>query len=164
MEIKVEIKRLNDLIRAFERAPDEVKREMQLALRVALRDVQRRARAEHRFRTRTGNLERSITTKVLSDWPVRGLVALDPAVTRTADGRSYGVMVHDGTRAHTIRPRFKRSLRWPDNSEFIFARRVRHPGTKPDPFLYKAAENERANINATFERYTLRALQKAGIT
>lgn len=163
MDIRVEIINLQRLIAAYERAPAVIKQEMKLALRVALRDVQRRARSEHRFRSRTGNLERSVKTEIVSDWPPKGRVVLDPAIARTESGKSYGVFVHDGTPPHDIRPRFKKSLRWANGSEFVFARSVKHPGTKPDPFLYDAGENERANINATFNRYTERALQKAGV-
>ena len=172
MEIKVEIKRIKELIQAFEKAPGEVRREMRLALNVALRDVQSRARKEHRFKSRSGHLERDIDSEVISEWPLHGRVWLKGEITRINTGRwkghSYGEFVHGGTRPHLIMPVKRLWLRWARNrgngAEFVFAKKVKHPGTKPDPFIYQAAENERASINATFERYTLRALQKAGIT
>lgn len=163
MELKIEIRRLAELVAAFEKAPAIIKEEIRLALRVALRDIQERARSEHRFRTRSGNTERSVTTQIISDWPATGRIKLDPAVTRTTNGASYGEYIHDGTRPHVIRPKDKKALRWPGGNGFIFAKRVNHPGTKPDPFLYEAAENERASINATFDRYTEEAIRKAGL-
>ena len=169
MEIKVEIKRLNELIQAFEKAPGEVRREMRLALAVSLRDVQRRARAQHRFRTRSGNLERDIDSEIIQDWPVVGRVFINRTVTKIKGGKwashSYGEFVHEGTSDHFVEPRKRMALRWVGKSgRFVFSRGHRVRGIKKDQFLYKAAENERASINATFERYTLRALQKAGIT
>lgn len=163
MELKIEIRRLDELIAAFEKAPAIIKEQMRLALRVALRDVQEKARSEHRFRTRSGNLERSVTTQVVSQWPVVGRIKLDRSVTKANNGESYGDYVHEGTPPHVIRPKDKKALRWPGENGFIFAKRVHHPGTKADPFLYEAAENEREKINATFDRYTEEAIRKAGL-
>ena len=164
MELKIEIKHLAELTAAFAAAPEAIKKQLKLAMLVALRDIQSRARSEHRFRSRTGNLERSIETEILSDWPLKGRVALDQSITMTDSGRSYGAYVHDGTDPHIITPRVKKCLRWAGGNGFIFAKRVNHPGTKADPFLYNAAQNERENINNTFERYTLQAIREAGIT
>lgn len=66
-----------------------------------------------------------------------------------------GLFIENGTRAHEIRPRRARILRWPANAgdrrlsgsarsgttDFIYARRVRHPGTSADPFLVPGAES-----------------------
>lgn len=163
MELKIEIRQLKELIASFEKAPAVVKEEMRLAMRVSLRAIQTRARAEHRFRTHTGNLERSVTTQLVSNWPVVGRIKLDSAITKTTDGGSYGGYMHDGTKPHDIKPRDKRALRWVGKSGFVFAKVVHHPGTKADPFLYEAAENERININAIFDRYTSEAIRKAGL-
>ena len=67
------------------------------------------------------------------------------------------------TLVHDIRPKDKRALRWVGKNGFVFAKVVHHPGTKADPFLYEAAENERININAIFDRYTSEAIRKAGL-
>lgn len=37
---------------------------------------------------------------------------------------------NDGTRAHVIKPRFKTILRFSTGGRVVFARRVRHPGTR----------------------------------
>jgi len=163
MNIKVEVKNLEKLTAAFQRAPDAVKNQMRLALRVSLRNIQRRARSEHRFRTRTGNLERSIDTQVLTDWPPSGRVLIDPAITKTADGRSYGVMQHNGTPDHRVKPKHKKALRWPVSGGFAFSRGHTVRGIKADPFLYKAGEHERAEINNIFSRYADAAIKGAGL-
>lgn len=91
------------------------------------------ARHNHTYTTRTGNLERSTTNKVHPD----GLgvsIYLDDQLTTTRDGYHYGAGVHNGTKPHEIRPKTKTALKWGKN----FAKRVQHPGTKPDPFLKEA--------------------------
>lgn len=165
MQLRVEIRRLNDLVRAFQMAPAETKNELRLALKVALRDIQRSARRFHRFTTRSGDTERSVKTEVLQDWPPKGRVVLDPAVTMTKDGRSYAQIIHDGAPGPwKIRPRDKKVLRWAGRGgKFVFAREVTHPGLDPDPFVYNAGERERANVNAVFNRHTEKALRKAGL-
>lgn len=67
---------------------------------------------------------------------------------------NYAAYVELGTRAHVIRPRTKGVLAWPasasgrrlsgrartNSGRLIIARRVNHPGTKPQPFLLPGAK------------------------
>lgn len=51
-------------------------------------------------------------------------------------GRGYALIVHEGSRPHTIRPRPPRkSLRFRVAGRVVYATRVAHPGTGADPFL-----------------------------
>lgn len=50
----------------------------------------------------------------------------------------YAPMVNDGTRPHLIRPRNARVLRFQVDGRTVFARVVRHPGTRARPFLDRA--------------------------
>lgn len=72
-----------------------------------------------------------------------------------------------GTRPHVIRPTSKKALRWPAKGtpttlggrvrashagkagSYAFAKLVRHPGTKPQPFLVPAAKKALALIGIT---------------
>jgi len=168
MDIKIEIRNLGELIAAFQKAPESVQQNMRLALRVCLRNVKRRAQMEHRFRSRSGALEWSIKDEVIQDWPPKGRIYLDPTQTMTKSGVSYGVFQHEGTDdegsgRHFVKPVDKKALRWSVPGGFQFSRGHWVSGIKPDPFIYNAGENERANINAVFEQYTERALREAGI-
>lgn len=50
--------------------------------------------------------------------------------------RGYAIIVHRGSRPHAIKPRPPRlSLRFQVAGRIVYARRVWHPGTAPDPFL-----------------------------
>ena len=46
----------------------------------------------------------------------------------------YAVFVSEGTRPHVIRPRTARALRFPTANGIVFAARVNHPGTRPNPW------------------------------
>lgn len=61
----------------------------------------------------------------------------------------YAEAVHNGSRAHTIRPKREQSkrnkkrkamLRFVVGGRVVFARSVRHPGTRARPWLARAAE------------------------
>lgn len=97
---------------------------------------------------RTGNLGRTIR-----------LGRVTPSEAETMAGASYALFVHEGTRAHDIRPRKAKALRFPADSgsatlsgrvrrggKVRFAKRVRHPGTKANPFMLRGA---RKAIEAT---------------
>jgi hypothetical protein len=46
--------------------------------------------------------------------------------------------VLDGTRPHIIVPRRAKALRFEAGGSIVFAKRVRHPGTRPNNFLARA--------------------------
>lgn len=89
----------------------------------------------------TGNLRRSI---------VIGSVTNTSAETIAT--ASYAAFVELGTKAHDIVPRAKKALRFATGGNatlsgrprsggaVVFAKRVRHPGTKPKPFMVPGAE------------------------
>jgi hypothetical protein len=91
---------------------------------------------------RTGNLGRSIR-----------IGRVTPTEAETIAGASYAIYVHEGTRAHDIRPKNRKALAFPADSgsatlggrvrkggKVRFAKRVRHPGTKANPFMLRGAK------------------------
>ena len=106
------------------------------AVKASTIDVRETAQEQHRFTSRTGNLEKAIDYQISNSG------------------------MHKGTPAHVINPRFKKVLRFVPRggNGFVFARRVFHPGTAPDPFLYDALENNIPNIINIFSQYTGHAL------
>jgi len=104
-----------------------------------LRDRDLRKRAE-RVASRArqlapGSMKRAITTELTGQG--RDRTAL---VTLTHPAAAF---VTKGTRAHIIRPRTARVLRFTSGSRVIFARRVLHPGTRPNEFMRRAMEAAR---------------------
>jgi hypothetical protein len=53
----------------------------------------------------------------------------------------YAKFVHDGTQPHVIRARNASVLAFQVGGRKVFARSVRHPGTRPNPFLRTAADH-----------------------
>lgn len=49
--------------------------------------------------------------------------------------KNYGMYVEFGTLAHVIEPVNKKALSWKSDGGRVFAKRVFHPGTKPQPFI-----------------------------
>ena len=88
---------------------------------------------------RDGNLARSIVKEVEAESAVIRVLA------------KYGIYVVAGTAPHEIRPAGASCLAFRARSgEMVFTRLVRHPGTKPNPFLERAAEKTRDQVDEIF--------------
>lgn len=130
------------LVKAFEAAPDKTRQMIRLQMKMAARDIKEHAAMHHDYRSRSGNMERRGIETTVED--ARAEIFLSPAVP-------YGVFLHEGTKAHDIVPRSKKALRWVQGNGSAFAKKVRHPGTKADQFLYTAAEKELPRIEKRFK-------------
>lgn len=74
---------------------------------------------------KTGGLAKSITYKIdSSGYRVNINV-----------GKAHGVFIEGGTKAHIIKPKRARALRFMLNGNVIYSKKVKHPGTKAKPFL-----------------------------
>lgn len=157
-----------------------LQRNKRLAMKDSSEDVGKFAQRRHRFQTRTGKLEEAVKNEVDvgPDGEPFGRTYLDLAVA------SYASYVHEGTKPHSILPKNKKMLRFvtsPGTAQFskmpysrfhvpsyspgsswTFAFGVKHPGTKPDKFLYEALYLRNEAINATFEKYTQKSIKEAG--
>ena len=134
------------LLGAAERSPELANEAMVLALYKSAREVQIIARAKHRFRSSlAAHLEKSVEYEVDPSEMI-ATVQLNENVA------PYAPFVHDGTRPHLILPRAKQALRWVRNGKFVFSKKVHHPGTKPDQFLYEAGTAAVPAINLIFAR------------
>lgn len=72
--------------------------------------------------SKTANLRRSIKVFPYGD----GL-----RITMT----HYGKYVEFGTPPHIIKPSKKKALKFKTGGDTVFAKKVRHPGTRPNPFV-----------------------------
>lgn len=109
------------------------------------------------------NLCRMIKNQATIDAPVdtgflRAQHAINIATLRTqvkgtvVNRAKYAAAVHDGTGPHIIRARRKRALRFTVGGQVVFARSVRHPGTRGRPWLMEAAEKVAAREGWKFQR------------
>jgi HK97 gp10 family phage protein len=53
----------------------------------------------------------------------------------------YSIYVEYGTKPHLILPRYARALRFETEDGIVFAKKVYHPGSAPNPFVRRAAED-----------------------
>ena len=178
MELKFKIDYAK-LSLAFQKMPIESAKELRLALKKSLRDVAVDARLHHDFKTKSGQLERSVNA-VVSENGLSGKVFLDEGVA------PYGKYVHDGTRPHQIRPKNKSALHFViggrsvivpkqknsywvgqaaanPQATFSWKGYVEHPGTKKDQFLYEALARQADKITATVQRAVKSILKAAGL-
>lgn len=121
-----------------------LRRSIKNAMERSVSKLHNYATTHHRFISRTGTLERAVQSEV-TDGGFRGVVSLNEGVA------GYGPCVHEGSRAHVIRPRNKRVLRWPGKGGFVFSKISHHPGYKGDPFLYDALDDNSAEIDKIFD-------------
>jgi hypothetical protein len=82
-----------------------------------------------RYSKGVGNLRYSIRKRI-----VPGGNGGNPSVLVGSD-MPYAIFVHQGTRPHIIKPRTKKVLVFYIGNQKVVARKVNHPGTKPNRFL-----------------------------
>ena len=63
---------------------------------------------------------------------------------------SYAVYVEKGTAPHEIRPVNASVLAFEVEGDMVFTRLVRHPGTKPNPFMQRAVDVAREKADEAF--------------
>ena len=132
---------IEQLLDKFGNISARIESEINQVVSIAVRDIHERALDEHKWISRTGETERDGIKR-----SVEGLVGTVELATNVA------VYLHEGTKAHEIMPRNKMALRFPLAGNFVFSRRVYHPGTAKDPFLYNAAEYLEAEIISRFDK------------
>ncbi|OMB79285.1 hypothetical protein A5743_14390 [Mycolicibacterium conceptionense] len=120
--VELNERELNDQARAF--------------LRRRMASLQRRTanQARQDVPVRTGNLGRTIGEGQIHFTGPRTVAG---SVHAKAD---YALYVHEGTRPHVIRPKRAQALRFQIGGRTVFARLVRHPGTRARPFLRNAGQ------------------------
>jgi len=156
-ELGLQFQGMEDLLYAFSVLPEVTGRNMRRAVKTSAVMVQEEAQQVHRFQTRKGTLESAIDVSISTTEAV-SKVFLNDGVAR------YGKWIHDGSRPHVIRPKNKKLLRWVQNGRFRSAKLVHHPGTKPDPFIYEAAERKRGEVQALIQTEGIdKSLRQVGI-
>lgn len=106
-----------------------------------------RQRAKQLVGKRTHNLENSIVKRVVRG----GISGFEVLVGVETSHVPYALIHHEGSRPHVILPRKGRYLVFTGRSgQTVFARRVNHPGTRPNPYLVRAAEQEGFQVRRLF--------------
>ena len=61
---------------------------------------------------------------------------------------SYGKFIEFGTPPHLITPKDKQALKFKGGKkgEFVFSKKVKHPGSRPNPFIRNTIQNKLRQI------------------
>lgn len=105
---------------------------VELALKLLAAHAAAHARATTTFKDRTGRLRNSVRTGHPSKWTTFVKVGGDRA--------PYAQFIENGSKAHEIVARNARVLRYVQNGQVFFRRRVWHPGTRPTRFMQSARD------------------------
>jgi HK97 gp10 family phage protein len=136
MPYEIKIENLNELRAAFQKAPEIADKELQKATKDAGKLILATEKTE--APVKTGQLRRSIT---LEYRPISATIT--PTV-------NYALPVHEGSKPHIITPRRKSVLAFKKNGKLIFARKVNHPGNKPNKFVERTVNKSENPVNALF--------------
>lgn len=143
--IEINIEGLDAIRDTFKRLVPEVQQQVLNDMAQIAFDTAQRQADTH---TKTGMLARSLRLRPEGDsaW----------IIDHNLQHAPHAVFVHWGTRAHVIRPRNKKALRWASGqgtgTQFVFARFVRHPGYAGDAWLVKAADEAVHQFDAIVRR------------
>lgn len=149
MQLSIDIKGLDEVMSRLDRITPGAQKQLRQAMGDAVSYIQTSAREHHKFITRSEEAERSIKTTIRS--------GRDSLVGTVGTTRKITIFLHQGTPRHKIVPKRKLALRWTAGGDFVFAKRVNHPGTDKDPFLFDAARREQRRVITRFERAIARA-------
>lgn len=127
----------------FQKLPKQLDKNLRTALAMSAQEAADEAKANHAYKDRSHELTNSIEP----DGPHGTFFGGDLHATVSA-GAPYALYVEKGTRPHEIRPRFRKWLRFPIEGGFRFAKRVRHPGTKPTNFIANAVNKSLATLES----------------
>lgn len=85
---------------------------------------------------RTGALKASIGTRYTrTGKSLTAKVGANVNIADSARNRGYGYYHHEGTLPHVIRAKNGKALRFSVAGNTLYRASVRHPGTKPNPYL-----------------------------
>jgi hypothetical protein len=140
MSISIKIDGMDKYLAALVNASDLMRRELCKQLKAELEDIKRQARYEHRFTSRSGNLEEAIQYKV-DPSGLSGVIWLE----KEGNDTPYAFRIHEGFVNKT------------DSLGRTFN------GPKPDRFLYEAAETKYDQLIENMSDAVERGIEMAGL-
>lgn len=97
---------------------------------------------------KTGTLRRTINVFFSP-----GKAVIQPRISQFAAPLKYANAVHEGSRPHIILPKNKKFLAFKKAGKIVFAKKVRHPGAKPNKFFTRAVDKNRSAISQFATRF-----------
>jgi len=132
----IKINGLEELKLALKKSPAITKSQISRAIALSVGLVNRNAKKE--APVRTGRLKSGIRSE------------FNPLFGKVESTVSYGILVHEGTGPHIIRPVKKKALYWKGAAHPV--KLVHHPGTRANPFMKRGSERSEAGVQALFQK------------
>lgn len=156
MNLVLEDRDLRDLERQLDRAVVEIERGIMHGLSEATEDVADRARSQHDYKNRSGDLERSTVAVPAQRM---GRVIESAVAARTP----YAAAIEYGAAPHGIKPRRQGGLlKFTVGGRFVSTRFVFHPGNKAYRFIRNAIDTMQDEVADKVEQHALIAAARAG--
>jgi hypothetical protein len=125
---------LDEVIRGHRHFLARNERAIDQALTTAGRHGVDHVQKNPKFQRRTGKLQDKTTAS-------RIIRTSGGKLIRLMNPLPYAAAIDTGSKAHNIKPRRRKFLRFTVRGKLVFARSVRHPGTKPYKFLWRATHS-----------------------
>jgi len=140
MPVAFKIEGLDQYLAALVKAPESISQKIRVAIKEEFVEIDRLARENHNYTTRSGNLEKSIDWSVSED----GLTATI-WLSKTKSNAPYAWRIHEG---------------FVDKYDVL----GRHfMGPQPDQFLYKAVEQRKTTTMANMQKAVMDGFAEAGL-
>lgn len=140
MTFRVEI---DDTLKDLTQANDGIRAAVQLGLRLLAAQAAAQAKQTTAFKDRSGDLRKSIRAgrkSLYATWVKAG-----------GEDAPYARFIESGSKPHAIVARNASMLRFEQDGQIVFRRRVYHPGTKPARFMAAARDGAEAIAHNYFE-------------
>ena len=144
MPVAFKIEGLDQYLAALVKAPASISKMLRKELKTECTEIDRIARSNHNYTTRSGNLEKSIDWSVTDD----GLSATI-WLSKTKSNAPYAWYIHEGFIGKTMRK---------------YSGETRpFTGPPPDQFLYKAVEQRKPTLIANMQKAVMDGFAEAGL-
>jgi hypothetical protein len=134
MGVTVEFKGIENLVAAFAKIPEIAAKNMRVAIKEGLQEVEDYARKNHKYISRSGNADRAYKTDI-DESGLSGTLRLDGKISNAP----YVFPLHEGHKAYKVYPVNKKALYWvKGGKEFIVLKAGwKNPHPKPG-WMFKA--------------------------
>lgn len=145
VKVNIKVIGLNTLKESLKKAPERTVYELSNAVKSSLNEIRNKSLREAPIKS--GDLRKGISTPIMKTRLRGELEAREP----------YSAAVHEGSRAHIIRPKrigYKGHPGGLGNRKTGFGvyNMVHHPGTKPNKFFVRSIEKSISAIDQFFNR------------
>ncbi len=148
--MKISISGIEQTIANIDRYSKEITSEMLVDV---TEDVYKNAKHNIAKHSKTGKMESNLSMRVQKSKGTAQVYIADSGMMVKWRGKpiNYALFVHFGSKPHTIEPKNKKSLRFGSLGEFVFAKKVHHPGYKGDPFMVNSARKTMRRLDKIFK-------------